>query len=290
MPIEPLRLMVTGAEGMLGRCVVEACLRDHDVIGVDLRDADLSLAPDVDALFERRRPEWVIHCAAFTDVDGAEARREDARRGNAVATSLLAARCQADGVGLTAVSTDYVFAGDAVEGYDEHDPRDPVNHYGATKAEAEAAVEAMAGGGQIVRTSWLFGPGPRHFVRTIRELLRRGVDPSVVDDQVGSPTYAPDLALVLKFLAEDGTPGRYHGTNAGVCSWFEFAQEIARGCGEDPGRISPCSTAEYPTAAARPACSILRSRNLEALGCPPRPLWRDALGRCLDMMDAEEAR
>lgn len=283
-----MRILITGAAGMLGRAVVAACAPTHDAVGVDLPDGDLTSPADVDALLAAHAPDWVIHCAAYTDVDGAETARELARRVNAEATALLADRCAGRGAGLTAVSTDYVFAGDAADGYDEDDPRAPVNHYGATKAAAEEAVEASAVRGQIVRTSWLFGPGPKNFVRTIRRLLRERDELRVVDDQRGCPTYAPDLARVLEFLARHGRPGRFHATNAGVCTWYEFAREIARREGRDPACIRPCPSSAYPTPARRPACSVLRSRALEAAGCPPRPHWHDALDRYLDRLRREE--
>lgn len=284
-----MRILVTGAAGMLGRAVVAACAADHAAVGVDLPDGDLAVGADVDALFAAHRPEWVIHCAAYTDVDGAETERGLALRANAEATALVADRCATHGAGLSAVSTDYVFAGNAADGYDEDDPREPLNHYGATKAAAESAVEASGARWQIVRTSWLFGPGPKNFVKTIRRLLRERDELRVVDDQRGCPTYAPDLARVLVWLAADGAPGRYHATNAGACTWFEFAREIARREGCDPLRVRPCPSSAYPTPARRPACSVLRSRNLEARGCPPRPPWTDALDRYLDLLRREDA-
>ncbi|HRX50089.1 MAG TPA: dTDP-4-dehydrorhamnose reductase [Candidatus Krumholzibacteria bacterium] len=283
-----MRILITGAAGMLGRAVVAACA-DQDAVGVDLPDGDLTRPDDVDALLRVHRPAWVIHCAAYTDVDGAETARDIAWRANAEATALLADRCGALEIGLSAVSTDYVFAGDAADGYHEDAPRAPLSHYGATKAAAELAVEAMGGRGQIVRTSWLFGPGPKNFVRTIRRLLRERDELRVVEDQRGCPTYAPDLARVLAYLAMDGTPGRYHATNAGVCTWFEFAREIAAREGHDPAKVRPCTSAEYPTPARRPACSVLHSRALEARGCPPRPDWRDALDRYLELLRREDA-
>ena len=135
-----------------------------------------------------------------------------------------------------------------------------------------------------MRTSWLFGPGPKNFVLAIRNALAARPELRVVDDQTGCPTYSPDLARVLIFLLENGTPGLYHATNRGVCTWFAFAREIARQTGADPERVRPCATADWPTPARRPACSILRSRRLEALGCPDRPAWPDALERYLALL------
>jgi dTDP-4-dehydrorhamnose reductase len=284
-----LKILVTGAAGMLGQAVV-ATPCEHELVGVDLPDADLTSANDIEALFGTHKPNWVVHCAAYTDVDGAEEARDLAQQVNAGATTLLAAACDRFSAGLTAVSTDYVFAGTNPEGYDETDPRDPVNHYGATKAGAEEAVEGMSAPGQIVRTSWLFGPGPKNFVLTIRRLLRSRPELKVVDDQRGCPTYAPDLARVLIHLAGTGIAGHYHATNAGICTWLEFAREIARLEGYEAEVVRPCSSAEFPVPARRPECSILKSTALEATGYPPRPSWQDALALYLEALRSEETR
>lgn len=278
-----MRLLVTGAAGMLGRAVVSACADGHEVAGVDLPDGDLTEPGVAAGLVRRHAPDWVVHAAAYTDVDGAEAEPERALAINAGATGHLARACREAGAGLLYVSTDYVFDGTAA-GWDEDSPRRPLNRYGLSKARGEEEVEAAAGRWQIVRTSWLFGPGPRNFVLTVRRLLAERPRLRVVEDQVGCPTYAPDLARVLRFLVEREAAGVFHATNAGACSWFEFAREIARRSGADPGRIEPCASADRPTPAPRPACSVLRSRRLEELGCPARPPWPDALGRYLRLL------
>ncbi len=281
-----MRVLVTGAAGMLGRAVVAAAAPRHAVAGVDLADGDLADPAVIARLLDRHAPDWVVHCAAYTDVDGAEADLDRALAANAVATGHLARACAAAGRGLTLVSTDYVFAGTNAAGYDEEAPRAPLGHYGATKALAEEAVEAAGGRWQIARTSWLFGPGPKNFVLAIRRALAEPAPLRVVADQRGCPSYAPDLAAVLVFLLENGTPGPYHATNRGACTWHEFAREIARREGHDPERVLPCATSDWPTPARRPACSVLRSRRLEALGCPPRPPWTDALDRYLAWLAA----
>ncbi len=283
-----MKVLVTGSEGMLGRVVVTTLDLVHDVTGVDLADGDLTRPTDVAALFAEHGPDWVVHTAAYTDVDGAE---QDAARASAVnggATAGLAAACDACGAGLTYVSTDYVFDGDAPEGYMEGALRNPLSVYGRTKAEGEAAVEAMSAPWQIVRTSWLFGTGPRNFVLTIRRLLGERQSLNVVDDQTGSPTYAPDLARVLAHLLIERPTGVFHATNTGVCTWFDFAREIARLSDADPERIGPCGSIAYPTPAKRPACSILRSHNLEAAGCPERPSWQDALVRYIAQLNTND--
>ena len=273
---------------MLGRAVVEVFTERHTVVGVDLPDGDLTDPVVVNGMMDTHQPQWVIHTAAFTDVDGSETHQEEALRVNGGATSNLATSCSGRGLGLTYLSTDYVFPG-AADHYDEHAARDPVNYYGLTKARGEEVVAAAACPWQIVRTSWLFGPGPRNFVLTIRRLLKSPNPIKVVDDQTGCPTYAPDLAELLLCLVERNGRGYYHGTNAGACTWFQFAQEIARLSGADPDRIVPCTTAEYPTPARRPASSVLVSHRVEKLGCPPRPTWQDALVRYIRLLAAAES-
>jgi dTDP-4-dehydrorhamnose reductase len=281
-----MRILVTGADGQLGRACRDAFLAaGHDTTGIDLPDGDLAASGTAGALLAAHRPGRVIHCAAYTAVDRAESERDAALAGNATATANLARACEAAGVALTAVSTDYVLAGTDPHGYTEDAPRAPINWYGETKARAEAAVATLTVPWQVVRTSWLFGHGPQNFVRTIRRLLGERERLRVVDDQRGCPTYAPDLAELLVALAGCDATGIFHGTNSGDCTWYEFAREIARLGGEDPDRIQPCSSEEFPTPARRPACSILRDERTAALGLPPRPPWRDALARYVTWLE-----
>lgn len=289
-----MKILVTGAEGMLGSALLGQLTAARDAgaggplpaapVGVDLRDGDLADPATAPALLSRHAPDWVIHCAAWTDVDGAESRYDEALAANGRATARLAAACDAAGCGLTYVSTDYVFdgrgrGGDPAEGYDEDDPLSPVNAYGRTKAAGEEAVRAMAGPWQVVRTSWLFGDGRVNFVKTIIRLLGERETLQVVDDQRGCPTYADDLAGVLAHLVSGRHRGIFHATNRGACTWHELAQATARAVGADPARVLPCASSQYPRPAARPACSILRSRRLEESGFPPRPAWQDAVER-----------
>jgi dTDP-4-dehydrorhamnose reductase len=286
-----MRILVTGVRGQLGGACLEAfAAAGHRTAGIDLQEGDLADEGVAARLVAEADPERVIHCAASTAVDRAEERPEEAEAGNARATAQLAAACQRHGAALTLVSTDYVFAGTDPAGYAEDAPRDPVNRYGASKARAEEAVERLALPWQIVRTSWLFGHGPSNFVRTIRRLLKERETLSVVDDQRGCPTYAPDLALLLRQLAERDAQGIFHGTNQGAATWFEFAREIARLSGADPDRIRPCATSDYPTPAPRPACSILLDTRLAALGVTRAPTWRDALARYLRWLEQNEER
>lgn len=283
-----MKILVTGCEGMLGRTVIRRLAADHALTGVDLADGDLTDSRVVKDIVAGTAPAWVVHCAAWTDVDGADSAADEAMAANAGATEILARECDLSGAGLCYISTDYVFDGQG-DGFDEQDPRRPVNHYGLTKARGEEFVAAMSGPWQILRTSWLFGDGRVNFIKTIRGLLDTRDRLRVVDDQHGCPTYAEDLADVIGFLVSGRHRGIFHGTNAGSTTWFGLAREVAAGCGADPERIEPCPSSEYPTAAVRPACSILRSSNLEKAGYPARPSWRDAVVRYLRYLDSGQA-
>ena len=283
-----MKILVTGSEGMLGRAVMLRLADNHVMTGVDLEDGDLTDPRAVKGIVAAAAPEWVVHCAAWTDVDGAESSPDQAMAANAGATENLARECGLIGAGLCLISTDYVFDGKSGR-YDEQDKRCPVNHYGLTKARAEEIVEAMPGPWQILRTSWLFGDGRVNFVKTILGLLGKNDILRVVDDQHGCPTYVDDLADIIGFLVSGQFRGIFHGTNAGSGTWFELAREIASASGADPNRIEPCPSSEYPTAAVRPASSILRSSSLEKVGCPDRSSWRDAVLRYLRFLDSGQA-
>lgn len=285
-----VKILVTGRDGMLGSAMMRRLAAGSagdpawSAVGVDLPDGDLSDAAVAAALVAGHAPDWIIHCAAWTDVDGAEARFDDAMAANGQATANLAVAAAAAGCGLTYISTDYVFdgrgrGGDPAAGYDEDDALAPLNRYGLTKAAGEAHVRELETPWQIVRTSWLFGDGRVNFPKTIRRLLAERETLQVVDDQRGCPTYADDLADVLARLVTSRHGGIFHATNGGDGTWYDLAREVASACGTDPGRIRPCTSAEYPRPAVRPACSILRSRRLEAAGLPARPAWQDAVRR-----------
>jgi dTDP-4-dehydrorhamnose reductase len=287
-----MKILVTGCHGMLGRAVMRKLTADHVLTGVDLEDGDLTDPQSVKEIVSAAGCEWVVHCAAWTDVDGAESAQQQAMAVNAGATENLVRQCGDSGAGLCYISTDYVFdgvAGDNMDGFSEEDQRNPVNHYGLTKARGEEIVAASTAPWQILRTSWLFGDGPVNFVKTIRRLLETKPQLRVVDDQRGCPTYAEDLAEIIGFLVSGRHRGIFHGTNRGATTWYGLARQVAIECGADPDRIDPCPSSEYPTPAVRPACSILRSHRLEQLGCPDRPDWRDAVGRYVKFLDSGQA-
>ena len=280
------RTVVTGAAGMLGSVAVQEFAARGAVIAHARADCDLA---DVDATrrwFAARNPDLIVHCAAWTDVDGCEADPGRAWRDNATATRNVVQAAQDTGAALCHVSTDYVFDGEKPAPYAEDDPTAPLGVYGRTKLAAEDAVCEYAARAWIVRTSWVFGPHGRNFVRTMAGLLRTRTEIRVVNDQRGSPTYTRDLAAGLHSIVRGGAFGLYHFTNTGNCTWFEFASAIRSQLGA-VCRVSPCTTAEFPRPAPRPRNSVLAPAFYRAQHLPePRP-WMDALAAYLREMELE---
>ncbi len=269
-----MRLLVTGAAGMLGRDVVAAANdAGHEVVALARADLDIADAAAVRAAVLDARPDAVINCAAWTDVDGAEAEEAAATAVNGDGAGHVAAAAAEAGAHLLHVSTDYVFDGAAREPYPEDAPTAPASAYGRSKLAGERAVTAAGGEHAIVRTAWVFGPHGRNFVDTMRRLGADRDEVRVVDDQVGSPTYTGHLATALMSAAEDRLTGVLHVTASGRCSWFELAratfEEVGSAC-----RVLPQTTAELGRPAPRPAFSVLASTRRDA---PVLPDWREGL-------------
>jgi dTDP-4-dehydrorhamnose reductase len=277
---------VTGAGGMLGRAVLARLAATGDAIAHRRADCDLADAGATQDWFAAHRPNVIVHCAAWTDVDGCESDPERAWRDNATATRNVAQAAAATGAALLHMSTDYVFDGEKPGPYVEDDPPAPLGVYGRTKVAAEEEVRRHAPRAWIVRTSWLFGAGGRNFVRTIAGLLAERDEIRVVADQVGSPTYTPDLAQCLEAILERGAFGVYHVTNAGACSWFELAAAIAVRLGS-AARVVPCTSAEFPRRARRPRNSVLDCGFYRAQGLPAARPWGAALDDYLAVLAAE---
>ncbi len=270
-----MRWLVTGAAGMLGTDVVTR-LRDRgeDVdpvtrAGLDLLDGDAVAA----AVAGR---DVVVNCAAWTAVDDAEEHEAQARAVNADAPRLLARACARHGARLVQVSTDYVFDGSGTSPYPEDAPASPVSAYGRTKAAGEAAVrEELPAGHLVVRTAWLYGAHGGCFPRTIARVARERGSVSVVDDQVGQPTWTADVADLVVRLVEAGVPaGTYHATSSGQCSWFDFAREVVAAAGLDPDVVRPTTSTDFVRPAPRPAYSVLSHAALERHGIAPIGDWR----------------
>src|SRR3954471_20191728 len=264
-----MRLLVTGAAGMLGRDVAAAAeSAGHDVIALARAELDITNAGAVRATVLEARPDAVVNCAAWTDVDGAEAEEEVATRINGDGAGNLAAAAPF----LVHVSSDYVFDGTATEPYTEGDPTGPRSAYGRSKLAGEHAV-AEQGEHAIVRTAWVFGPHGKNFVATMLKLAEDRDEVDVVADQIGCPTFTGHLAPALVQIAEDRLTGLLHVAGGGRCSW----QELAQAAFDEAGvacTANPVTTTEFPRPAPRPAWSVLRSTRPEA---PVLPDWRDGV-------------
>ena len=269
------RLLVTGAAGMLGHKVVDAARAlGHDAVGADLPDCDLTDAEACSAFVSGVGPSAIVHCAAWTDVDGAEAREDAALRVNRDAAGNVAAAAAAVGARIVHVSTDYVFDGTGSAPLLESHPVAPLGAYGRTKLAGEEAVAAAAGDWVIARTAWLFGEGGPNFPDTMLRLAAERGAVDVVTDQIGSPTWTGHLAPVLVELAVGPEfAGVYHTTGAGQTSWHGFAAETFRRAGVDvvPGETD--STA-FVRPAPRPAWSVLETERSPG---PRLPAWEEGL-------------
>lgn len=284
-------MALLGAGGMLGATwaasLAQTPLRDETGCALALRLLDL---PDFDLRNEKHIDAaiaedlaLVINCAAHTDVDGAELNPEPAFEINGRAVGALAQRCAAVGATLVHYSTDYVFDGEASAPYAPDHARNPINAYGKSKALGEELVEQSGADYLLIRTSWLFAPHGRNFVRTMARLTRERASVSVVADQIGRPTSAAWLVEATRRLLDAGARGAQHVALDGACSWFELACAIAQSLGADC-EVSPCASDEYPSPAARPRRSVLDlSRTTSLIG--PAPAWRDELARALQILD-----
>lgn len=291
------KVLVTGAAGMLGSQVLLGVPDELTVVGTDLREAhgveavgvDLADESHVARLFDEHAPfSGVIHTAAYTDVDGAEADEETALRVNATATEVLARRCAEDAVPLVLVSTDFVFDGTRETPYPVDAPPAPISAYGRTKLAGErAAIEAHPRGVRVVRTQWLYGPRGKHFPGTILRLAQERDMLRVVDDQHGSPTSTLELAPALWDVLGRGEPGIYHAACEGACTWYEFAVTLLEAAGVEGVSVEPCSTEEFPRPARRPAYSVLDCTRLTDLRGAPLATWQEALRTFLGNDDEE---
>lgn len=295
-----MKLLITGSRGQLGtelqRQIAEmGCSLGKlpDIYGivsltaVDIDELDLT---DRGAVFEfvlSGGYNAVINCAAFTNVDGCEADPETAFAANALGPRHLAEACEAAGTKLLHLSTDYVFAGDASAPYSEADLPAPNTQYGKTKLLGEQYVREICSRYFIVRTAWLYGLVGNNFVKTILHLAREKGEIKVVNDQFGNPTSAIDLAYHVLRLAVSERYGVYHCTNNGVCSWYDFAAEFVRLAGVS-ATVSPCTTAEFPRPAPRPAFSALENRMLTlTIGDEMRP-WQAAIKDYIEQLEAQQ--
>ena len=277
-----MRVLVTGAKGQLGTDLMnELAKRGIEGIGVDVEEMDITDRDACMRVISEAKADAVIHCAAYTAVDAAEDHVDLCRRINGEGTRNVALACRETGAKLMYISTDYVFDGTGTRPWEPDDERHPLNVYGQTKYEGELAVEELTEKFFIVRIAWVFGVAGKNFIKTMLRLGEERGAVSVVDDQVGSPTYTYDLARLLVDMIQTDRYGRYHATNEGLCSWYEFAKEIFRQAGMDQVQVTPVTSDQFPAKATRPSDSRMSNEKLQENGFTPLPTWQDALGRFL---------
>ena len=276
-----MRILVLGSKGMLGQDLIPVLSNDHTCFGADVTDADKTDITDIDSVTRTVsvcRPDAVINCAAYTNVDLAETERDKAMSINGLGAQNVAIVCRQKGIALCHISTDYVFDGDAQIPYTPFDNTNPVNYYGLSKLAGEKYVRWVCPDASIVRTSWLYGRHGNNFVKTILKLASEREELRVVDDQTGNPTSAVTLARGIKSIVESGRCGIYHFTDetCGDISWYRFTEEILR-LSNIKIRLLPVTTLEFPRPAKRPKYSVL-DLTATRLAFPFKPVrWERAL-------------
>jgi dTDP-4-dehydrorhamnose reductase len=276
-----MKILVMGHRGMLGSDLVEVLGRDHEVVGVDAAEFDISSPGECSRVVADVAPDAVVNAAAYTDVDGCESNRDLCFAVNADGVRNVALACRGRKTKIIHYSTDYVFDGTKGEPYLEDDPCRPINVYGESKREGEKALIETAEDYVLIRTAWLYGRQGKNFVKAILAKARDEGKLRVVDDQVGSPTFSLDLAGATKLLIEQDCRGTYHVTNRGTCSWYQFARKIVEVAQIPDVDIKPIQSHEINRKAKRPACSVLSNRRfMETTKKAMRP-WQVALNEYL---------
>ena len=274
-----MKVLVTGVKGQLGYDVVKALNeRRIECKGVDIDDFDITDFAETAEYIKNYAPDAVVHCAAYTAVDKAEDEPEICCKVNVTGTENIALACKEIGAKMLYVSTDYVYGGEGEAPFEPTDAVSPKSVYGSTKLGGEKVVIENVEKYFIVRTSWVFGINGNNFVKTMLRLGEQREMLMVVDDQIGSPTYTPDLARLICDLIVTEKYGIYHGTNENYCSWAEFAAEIMK-LGERSCVIKPIPSSEYPAKAQRPLNSRLSKKCLDDAKIGRLPTWQNALHR-----------
>lgn len=281
-----MKILVTGSNGQLGnemrRVAIESC-RQHEFIFTDVAELDITNAAAV--LEAARGVGAIVNCAAYTNVDAAEDDEETAYLINATAAANLAAAAKAEGALLIHVSTDYVFGGDGNTPRTEDMPTNPLGAYGRTKLAGEQAILESGCRSVILRTAWLYSIHGKNFVKTMLSLMASRPAINVVFDQVGTPTYAGDLADAIGTILNTPAPaeGVYHYSNEGVCSWYDFAVAIGQLAGS-PCQVNPCHSSEFPSKVERPAFSVLDKAKIRTAFNLPIPHWHKSLQCCIEKL------
>lgn len=279
-----MNILITGCNGQLGNEIqlLQAQYAQHTWLNTDVNELDITDKTAIERFVEANEIDGIVNCAAYTAVDKAESDPQLARKLNADAPAFLAeAVAKRDGW-MVQVSTDYVFNGTKHTPYVETDEPCPNSVYGQTKLEGEQAVSKLCPNAMIIRTAWLYSEFGNNFVKTMIRLGREREQLGVIFDQVGTPTYAHDLATAIMTAIDKGIkPGVYHFSNEGVTSWYDFTKSIHRLAGINTCQVSPLHTAEYPTPACRPAYSVLDKTKIKAAYDIEIPHWEESLAKCI---------
>ena len=284
-----MRILVTGAEGQLGRCLRRASVGVGDeYLFANRHELDITDRDAVVGYVAENRVDIIVNCAAYTNVEQAEVEESEAHEINATAVGYLAAAAKKCDALLVHISTDYVFMGGCCAMLTEESHPQPLSAYGRTKLAGEEAIKASGCHYIILRTAWLYSEFGHNFVKTMLRLTSEKSEVRVVSDQLGTPTYAGDLAeAIVKIISvRNFREGIYHYTNLGECSWWQFAEEIARLAGHTACEIKPCTTAEYGARAPRPHYAVLDKRKFMTTFGLDIPEWRASLRKCIDELKA----
>ena len=284
-----MKILVTGVNGQLGYdCMNELTARGIECVGADKEDFDITEEAETSEYIKSCHPDAVIHCAAYTAVDKAEDEKEICEKVNVTGARNVAKACEDIGAKMVYISTDYVFGDDGTQPIETDSPKNPRNVYGRTKLQGENEVLNCCTRSFIIRTSWVFGVNGSNFIKTICKLASERDSIKVVNDQIGSPTYTHDLAVLICDMVATDKFGIYHATNEGFCSWYDFACEIIRAGGyDDDTEIIPIPSSEYPAKAVRPLNSRLSKRSLDSAGFKHLPGWQDALARYIKELNSK---
>ncbi len=290
-----MKALITGAGGQLAIELERTAPAEASVTSLGIEDLDIADAGATRAAVERLAPDLILNAAAYTAVDRAETEVDLAYAANRDGPANLAAAATATGAKLVHVSTDFVFGGDAARAYPPSAQTEPLGVYGASKREGEVAVLRAAPEALIVRTAWVYSAGGANFLKTMLRLMESRDEVRVVADQIGTPTRAADLARAIWGLVANGSTGMFHFTNAGVASWYDFAQAIAEEAAEAGVlqrvvKVTPIRTVDYPTPARRPAFSVLDCSETWAVLGAAAPHWRVALREVVAIVAREAAR
>ena len=283
-------ILVTGSNGQLGNEMRMLSYNSkHHYILTDIKELDITNIEAIKTIIKENNINIIVNCAAYTDVDKAEDDIETANLINNKAVSNLAVACKEVEATLIHISTDYVFQGNQATPYGEQEPTTPLGIYGKTKLDGEIAIAKSGCKFLIFRTAWLYSEFGNNFVKTMLKLTAEKEKLSVVFDQAGTPSYAGDLAELIYTIVENnkyiGNEGIYHFSNEGVCSWYDFAHEIAQISGNTKCNIQPCYSGQFPSKVKRPNYSVLDKTKVKQTFEVTVPYWRDSLIKCLDRIN-----